>query len=61
MGTKYKPKQLSALWVITKDNKIVTDDELGQKNGFNFEAEAWQAIEDIKPQFKTIIIAKTGE
>ena len=55
----YKPKQLSALWVITKNNEIVTDDEIGQKNGFHFESQAWQAIEDIKPQFKTIIIAKT--
>ena len=54
----YQPKQLSSLWVVIKNKSIVTDDELGQANAFNFEAEAWQAIEDIKPQFKTIIIAK---
>lgn len=57
----YKPIQLSSLWVVTKNGAIVTDDELGQKNGFHFEPQAWQAIEDIKPQFTTVIIAKTGE
>ena len=54
----YQPKQLSSLWVVIKNKAIVTDDELGQVNAFNFEAEAWEAIEDIKPKFKTIIIAK---
>ena len=54
----YKPMQLSSLWVVIKNKAIITDEELGQVNAFNFEVEAWQAIEDIKPQFKTIIIAK---
>jgi hypothetical protein len=49
--------RLSGKWVIIKNNEIVTNEELGQKNSFNFESEAWEAIED-KPQFTTIITSK---
>ncbi len=51
----YQPKQLGSLWVITKNGSIVTDEELSQKldrdieNSFNWEAEAWEVIEEIKP------------
>jgi hypothetical protein len=53
----YNPMRLSGKWVIIKNNEIVTNEELGQKNSFNFECEAWEAIED-KPQFTTIITSK---
>ena len=43
----YQPVQLSDKWVITKNNVIVTDTELGQKNSFNFESEAWEVIEEL--------------
>ena len=57
----YKPKQLSDFWVVTKNGETLTNKELGRDNHFNFESEAWQAIEDYPPQFTTIIVAKTGK
>jgi hypothetical protein len=44
----YNVKQLSRYWVIVKNNQIVTDEELGGQNSFNWECEAWQYIEALE-------------